>query len=58
LNVLEASVELWQAETLGLSELSSWQETQEALISIGFLDAPLTDLEKTFSNDFVLVAQP
>ncbi len=58
LNVLEASVELWQAETLGLSELSSWQETQEALIAIGFLDAPLGHLEATFSNDFVSAAQP
>lgn len=58
LNVLEASVELWQAETLGLSELSSWQETQEALIAIGFLDMPLGDLEATFSNDFVEAAQP
>jgi len=58
LNVLEASVELWQAETLGQSELSSWQETQQALIDIGFLDAPLADLEEIFSNDFVTAVQP
>lgn len=52
--VLEASLPLWQADTLGLSELVSWQNTQEVLLQAGLLDAPLADLEQAFSNQFVL----
>ncbi len=51
--VLEASLPLWQADALGLSELASWQRTQDALLAIGFLDAPLDDLEAAFTNEFV-----
>ena len=52
--VLEASLPLWQAETLGLSEAASWQNTQDVLLQAGLLDAPLPNLEKAFSNEFVL----
>ena len=51
--VLEASLPLWEAEEPGVSELGSWQKTQEALLAIGFLDGPLDDLEAAFSNEFV-----
>ncbi len=51
--VLEASLPLWQAEQPGVSELASWQRTQEALLAIGFLDGPLDDLAAAFSNEFV-----
>jgi len=57
-NVLDASIEMWTAGTLGQSELDSWQRTQEALIQIGFLDAPITDLEAAFTNEFILDSQP
>lgn len=56
--VLEASLPLWQAETLGLSEVASWQNTQDVLLQAGLLDAPLPDLEQAFSNAFILAAQP
>jgi NitT/TauT family transport system substrate-binding protein len=51
--VLEASLPLWQADEPGVTELASWQRTQDALLAIGFLDAPLDDLAAAFSNAFV-----
>ena len=52
--VLEASLPMWQAETLGITELAAWQNTQEVLLGAGLLDAPLADLEAAFTNQFVL----
>jgi NitT/TauT family transport system substrate-binding protein len=51
--VLEASLPLWQADRLGVTDLASWQRTQQALLDIGFLDGPLPDLEAAFTNEFV-----
>lgn len=56
--VLQASLPLWQADVLGLSELNSWQNNQDVLLQAGLLDAPLPDLTAAFSNAFVLAAQP
>ena len=56
--VLEASLPLWQADVLGLSEMVSWQNSQDVLLQSGLLDAPLADLTAVFSNEFVLAAQP
>lgn len=58
MNVLEASIDFWRADTLGLTDGDSWQRTQEVLLEIGFLDAPLEDLEAAYTNQFVLSAQP
>ena len=52
--VLEASLPLWQAPTLGMSDLASWQNTQDILRKAGLMDAPLADLTAVFSNEFVL----
>ena len=52
--VLEASLPLWQADTLGLSDLASWHNTQDVLLDAGLMDNPLADLTAVFSNDFVL----
>jgi NitT/TauT family transport system substrate-binding protein len=57
-NVLEASIELWRADTLGLTESESWQRTQDALLQIGFLDAPIENLGEAYTNEFVLASQP
>lgn len=58
LPVLEASLPLWQADTLGLSQEAAWANTQEILLATGLLDAPLEPLAPIFNNEFVLAAQP
>jgi NitT/TauT family transport system substrate-binding protein len=55
--VLEASLPLWQAETLGLSDLDSWQNTQVVLLGAGLMDEPVADLTAVFTNEFVLASQ-
>lgn len=57
-NVLEASIEMWRADPLGLTALESWQRTQDALLQIGFLDAPIEDLSEAYTNEFVSSNQP
>lgn len=56
--VLEASLPLWEAETPGVTEATSWEETQQVLLDLGFLDTPLDDLDQAYTNEFVLTAQP
>jgi hypothetical protein len=50
--VLDESIQLWLAERLGESELSSWENTQQVLLDIGFLTEP-QDLEAVFTNEFL-----
>ena len=52
--VLDAFLPLWQAETLGLSDLESWQNTQQVLLDAGLMDEPVVDLTAVFTNAFVL----
>jgi NitT/TauT family transport system substrate-binding protein len=56
--VLEASLPLWQAETLGLTDPGGWAETQDALLQIGFIDAPLDNINTAYTNRFVEQNQP
>lgn len=56
--VLEASLDLWRADVLGMTDLPSWQRTQAALLAINFMDQELDDLEAAFTNEFILEAQP
>jgi NitT/TauT family transport system substrate-binding protein len=58
MNVLEASLGLWEAETLGITDPASWDNTQEILLQINFIDAPLDNLEDAYTNRFVQAAQP
>ena len=51
--VLEASLPLWQAEQLGLTEPASWVQTQNILLEMGLLDAPITNLEAIYTNQFI-----
>ena len=55
--VLEASLALWQAEPLGVTDAASWEQTQAILLQMGFLDAPVSDLASAYSNEFVLAVQ-
>ncbi|MCL4869379.1 MAG: ABC transporter substrate-binding protein [Anaerolineae bacterium] len=57
-DVLTASLSLWQAEQLGLTEPDSWVQTHTVLLSMGFLDAPIEDLPAAYTNRFVDAAAP
>lgn len=50
--VLLASIDLWEADVLGYSELASWQATAETLREMGFLNSEI-DLAAAFTNDFL-----
>ncbi|RMD51840.1 MAG: myristoyl transferase [Candidatus Thermofonsia bacterium] len=51
--VLEASLPMWAGDPLGYTDARSWERTQDVLLSIGFLDAPVDDLTAAFTNEFV-----
>jgi NitT/TauT family transport system substrate-binding protein len=57
-DVLTASVPLWQAEQLGLTEPDSWVQTHNVLLNMGFLDAPIENLPAAYTNRFVDAAAP
>jgi NitT/TauT family transport system substrate-binding protein len=51
-DVLLASIELWDADVLGQSDLASWELTRDVLTNMGLLDEEL-DVEAAFTNDFL-----
>ena len=51
--VLTASLDMWRADTLGLSEASSWETMQDVMLGMGFLQEPVADLSAVFTNGFV-----
>lgn len=56
MNVLEASLELWRTDQLGVTDPAAWAQTEQVLLQMGLLDAPLPNLEAAFTNEFVLRA--
>jgi NitT/TauT family transport system substrate-binding protein len=50
--VLLTSIELWKAPTLGYSNLSAWENSQQVLLDMGLLSQPM-DVTKVFSNDYL-----
>ena len=50
--ILLASIELWRAERLGVSDPLAWQNMQDVLLSMGWLKQAL-DLNAAFSNEFL-----
>ena len=50
--VLLASINLWDADQLGYSDMASWEAMQTTLIELGSLDDAI-DLEGIFTNQFV-----
>jgi NitT/TauT family transport system substrate-binding protein len=50
--VLAASIEMWKADRLGLSDPQGWENTQATLLDMGLLTAPL-DLSQVYTNEFV-----
>ncbi len=51
--VLDASLPLWEAQEIGVTDAGSWTTTQDILLTAGQLDAPLNDLDAAFTNEFV-----
>jgi len=52
MEILSASMALWQIEQPGASSGSGWVNMQQLLLDIGMLSAPI-ELEKAYTNDFV-----
>jgi hypothetical protein len=52
MRVLLATIPLWEADTLGMTDAESWQVTQEVLLSMGTLEAEI-NLSAAYTNDFV-----
>lgn len=52
LDILRASIALYQREPIGYSDLQAWENMQAVLLDMQLIDAPL-DLESAFTNDFV-----
>ncbi|MDX2139018.1 MAG: ABC transporter substrate-binding protein [Chloroflexota bacterium] len=51
--VLLSSIDLWDADQLGLTEAASWEVTQTTLVEMGFMETPLADLSAAYTNDFL-----
>ena len=51
-DVLLNTIALWEADMLGMTDIESWQVTEEVLLLMGFLEQE-TDLSGAFTNDFV-----
>jgi len=51
--VLLHSIELWDADELGISELASWQSMQSTLDELSLLGSDLGELENAFSNELL-----
>jgi NitT/TauT family transport system substrate-binding protein len=52
MDILNASIQFYQADPLGYSAPEAWENTQSLLLETGLLTTPL-DLSAAFSNDFI-----
>ncbi len=55
-DVLLASIPLWDAERLGYTDLASWENMQETLLSLELLEAPVV-LDTIYTNEFLPEAE-
>lgn len=51
-HVLLNTIDLWDADRLGFSDLSSWEVTEQTLTTMGFMPKQI-DLQAAFTNDFL-----
>lgn len=51
-NVLAASIEYWITDQLGYSDMEAWENMQEVLLDLEFLQEPI-DLSQAFTNDYL-----
>lgn len=52
--VLLNTIELWDADQLGHSDLASWEAMRDTLALMGILGGELGELSEAFSNDYVM----
>jgi NitT/TauT family transport system substrate-binding protein len=52
--VLEESIKFWQSDTLGQSDGSAWEMSQDFMLQAGLAETR-TDPEKMYTNDFIVV---
>lgn len=53
--VLEASLGMWEAPRLGMTNAEAWDYTQQVLLTIDFIEEPI-DLSAAWTNQFVEAA--
>lgn len=53
--VLLTTIDLWDADILGYSELSSWETMRDTLLSMGMLDDADDNLAMAFTNQFISI---
>ncbi len=51
--VLLSTIDLWDADQLGVGNLADWETTQRTLIDLGVLSLGLADVSAAFTNEFV-----
>jgi NitT/TauT family transport system substrate-binding protein len=51
--VLLETIRLWDGDAIGSTELEAWENTQETLLMMGFITAPLDNLIAAFTNEFL-----
>lgn len=52
MQVLNTSIEFWQAERIGFSEPQAWENMNELLVKMALIPEPI-DLSKAFTNEFI-----
>ena len=52
MQVLNTSIEFWQAERIGFSDPQAWENMNDLLVKMGQIPEP-ADLSKSFTNEFV-----
>ncbi len=55
--ILLNTIELWDADQLGISDLASWQAMHDTLQRMGFLGESPVELSDAFSNQFVVAIE-
>lgn len=52
MQVLNTSIEFWQAERIGFSDPQAWENMNDLLVKMGQIPEPV-DLSKAFTNEFI-----
>lgn len=52
MEILTASIAIWQSERIGYSDPQAWENMQQVLLEMSLVETPL-DLTKAFTNEFI-----